>query len=357
MRIFWAINGIFLPAIALLLLHLSNQGLGSNLGAKLWQSGGIQVYADLLLDRNIVAYFTPLLALSMVGLSAYCRSPNQSSDWIGLMLITGFVLYIQYMMLLIVAVDNFIVYGPLNAAIVGLLLRQIIGACASVRRFSIGRLFLLMTLVAIPIGALANFLGQDLSDHNSRLSVLPLSILSGALISAPLLALWAFASAISCFFQTRPPKALLANLNRFHWSAVLVWLMGYVATWKFSIESAIQLYSQLPKSKPNCYVSTAAATGHTWLVQSQVNEHGHVVNWQMRYLKTFELIMATKFPRTHHWFRQLYNCLGPVAARRVENRRWLADLTYMALIPLGLTSRALLRLLRVDRNVIAKLYA
>ncbi|MFO0941688.1 MAG: DUF6688 family protein [Pirellulales bacterium] len=355
-RVLWLIAGVVLPAIAFLLMPLSGPGFGSNLGSKLWQSGSIRVYADLMLDKQVVPYFHPFIALAMIGLSVFCKYPTKSSGWVGLLLVSGFALYIQIFILLVVAVDNYIVYGPLNAVIVGILLQQLVRVGASVRRFSIGRLFLFMTLVAFPIGLLANFLGKELNEDSPRLTVLPVAVLHGALISAPLLALWAYASAFGCFLEGLSTKELLARLDRYQWSSAVAWLIGYAAAWKLAIDTAILLYSQLPKSKPNCYVSTAAASGHKWLVGSEVNSQGQVVNGQMRHLKVAELLLAMKVPKIHRQIRLFYNRFGPVAAARIVRRPWLADLTYLSLLPLEFTTRVLLKLLRVDPQVISKLY-
>ncbi len=355
-RAYWFITGVLLPLVLMALLPMNRGSLGSTLGASLWQSGSIQVFADLLLDRSVVPYFYPFVFLASLGLAIYCKSPLPASRWVRLALLSGLLLYLQFSALLVLAIDNYVVYGPLTAIIVAMFLGQLIRSIASLKRFSIARVLLFTTFVAFPIALLADFVGQGLNENNFYVVIVPLSLLEGALTSVPLLGLSTYAWAVMCAMESRLVASRLRQLNRWNWLAIFTWLIGYCAAWKFAIEAVIQLYSQLPKTKPNCYVSTAAARGHRWLVGSEPNADGHLVNWQMRYAKVLEFMLASASPGVHRQIRRLYNRLGPIAASRIESRPWLADVAYLLLFPAELIARVLVWLLRVDRRLVAKLY-
>src|SRR5262249_50065016 len=73
------------------------------------------------------------------------------------------------------------------------------------------------------------------------------------------------------------------------------WLVAHVCAWRVSYVLMMQEYSRLPKTPPGCFVCTAAARGHPWLVGSREYRlaDGAVcrMNDQLRRLKAFELLL------------------------------------------------------------------
>ena len=357
-RVFWLITGVIIQ-IAAMIVVTYNPETGSGLGGPLWQTGSLRVYADLLMSRQCVIYFFPLITGSMIGLVAYCRWPRLSAWWMGLLLLSGLLLHIQFAVLLILASDNYIVYGPLTAIITSAIIAQLLRFIAAVKRFNIAWLWGLTTIAALVVVALAQFFGDGLDSAHDFTSIIPLLFGLGALSAAPCLGVCSFAMAYRCFLDQRSKAISSLEKSRFPriaWLAMLAWVTGYFVAWKYAIEMMLKLYSSLPATKPSCYICTAAANGHPRFASSRLNSAGFRFNYQMQYLKVFEFAIATCSPHLHRWLRIVYNRFGPRAAQVVASNRWLADLVYLSWLPAELIARVLVWLLRIDRKLIAKLY-
>jgi hypothetical protein len=100
------------------------------------------------------------------------------------------------------------------------------------------------------------------------------------------------------------------------------------------------------------YLCTVAARGHTWLVKPERlgRRRGQVivVNRQLAVANAFEDLLHERWPRFGRLARRTYDRLGLPVSRLIR-RRWLADLTYLAMKPAEwLFAMALLLLDRGD---------
>ena len=73
------------------------------------------------------------------------------------------------------------------------------------------------------------------------------------------------------------------------------WLAAYLAAWRAAVQMALVEYAQLPTERPGCYICTAAARGHNWLVRHwsvPLSAGGRLlVNRQMQWLKAGEIAL------------------------------------------------------------------
>lgn len=152
--------------------------------------------------------------------------------------------------------------------------------------------------------------------------------------------------------------------RRFRMSDLLIGLTGlagFLGACRWSVLRSLAEYSELPTSPPPaCYVATAAARGHTWLVGSHEIVSPCGTHWrlnrQLRILKAAEIAIATMAPHLHGYVRQVYNRLGPVAARYLIHPL-AADAAYLLLKPAELLATVGLRgLLGAHFREIERLY-
>jgi len=126
------------------------------------------------------------------------------------------------------------------------------------------------------------------------------------------------------------------------------WLAAYAGAWRIAWTTMLQQYAALPKSPPSCYIATAAARGHPWLVRAEQrfgpDGRAYRVNDQMRYLKAGELLLAVTCPSLHRLCRTIYDRLGPRLAACLVHPL-LADAAYMALKPAEWLCRLLIAML------------
>lgn len=114
---------------------------------------------------------------------------------------------------------------------------------------------------------------------------------------------------------------------------IVAWCLSWVVSWKLAIDVMLLEYSKLPMTDPNCYVSSAAASGHRRFVGAECSGNG-IVNRQMQRLKFLEFALATAFPRCHKFVRLIYNSIGPKLACYCALNVWFADVTFWALKPI-----------------------
>ncbi|MFY9256819.1 MAG: DUF6688 family protein [Fuerstiella sp.] len=117
-----------------------------------------------------------------------------------------------------------------------------------------------------------------------------------------------------------------------HFMLITVWLMACVGTVFASVVRTRAVVADLPDS-PECFIVSAAAHGHGFLVCSEVDAlTGQTVNNQLKVFRAFEARLAQRVPRIHKLARRIYNKLGPLVARSMIFR-WQADLVYILLKP------------------------
>jgi hypothetical protein len=147
----------------------------------------------------------------------------------------------------------------------------------------------------------------------------------------------------------------------FQLMAVLSWLAAFLAACRWSVVKSLEIYATLPTEPPgDCYVASAAAHGHRMVVRSQLcpTSAGTLVpvNRQLRVLKAAELTILALAPALHRQLRNVYDRLGPLAARHLANP-YLADVVYLLLKPVEWCSwLVLVWLLGPQRQVIGRLY-
>ena len=119
--------------------------------------------------------------------------------------------------------------------------------------------------------------------------------------------------------------------------------------WAAAVRSAVTEVLLLPPPPPgNCYVATAAARGHRWLVRGRdVPCEGGLrrTTPQLVTLKRGELVLAALTPRLHRAIRRVYDRVGPPIARRITTP-WRADLAYLTLAPAACLTGLVLAVLR-----------
>jgi hypothetical protein len=143
------------------------------------------------------------------------------------------------------------------------------------------------------------------------------------------------------------------------------WLLGFGASWKFSLDAMMAEYSKLPTAPPSCYISSAAACGHPRFVGvTQFSKLNRVsdcraafpLNAQMCRLKFLEFALAAFSPNLHRLVRRAYDVIGPRAAAVCRRNVWFADASYMALKPVEFAAYLVQVSSRVSSRQVCRLY-
>lgn len=333
------LTGVLFPMICLTAI---GTGFGPTFEAP-WQSGRLDHYIVVLTTRPTIFVFWPLLFFSFFCLSRWCFNPlKQNSFWIQIGLVTGAIQALVFSILLSFTAGPLgqimaLFVGPLLALIVfliGLAIRKKLVA----RRFTIKYLIGLTTLIAVPL-ALIRAAGVTSTSIVQGIYVYFFLGLLFIIGSATTLGFITFCRAcFASFFivkQNGRPTELIPQV--LVWFA---WLGAYGFTWKTALDLMMVEYSKLPKTDPNCFVSSAAANGHPKLVGSfelaptQIGKVTGKINKQMQRLKFLEFALATSLPSIHRVIRRFYNRFGPGVAHVCQANIWISDLTFLFLKPL-----------------------
>lgn len=157
------------------------------------------------------------------------------------------------------------------------------------------------------------------------------------LVCGPL-ALWMLVPAYVAFWYTLRAAFLMANA-RVKAKTYISAFVGSLPLWIWSILWSRNIYASLPDTAPSCFVVTAASRGHHRVVgplfEITRRDGARIANRQLLTFWQFEGVWRDHFPRFHCAFRHIYNCVGPVIARRLTTP-WLADTVYFALKPLDI---------------------
>jgi hypothetical protein len=140
----------------------------------------------------------------------------------------------------------------------------------------------------------------------------------------------------------------LSNVVRLRVSHYLKVFFSSLPFWLGSLAWSWKTYQNLPEHAPAaCFVVTAAARGHSKFVGPfiQLTRRGHCrfVNRQLATFWQFEALWSAFAPASHGAFRTVYNCVGPVLARKI-NSPLKADFVHLVLRPAELMARSALRL-------------
>jgi|GEM_PF-693439 len=168
-----------------------------------------------------------------------------------------------------------------------------------------------------------------------------------SLLCAPF---WACGCYLGMSLRLLWPRRRALRVSLLSFLAAVTWLATFLAATRMALARAVALYAQLPtEPQGDCYVATAAAHGHPWLVGSRsrqlAGERTAMINRQLQRLKCGELLLRELMPHLHRAIRGLYDRWGPSCAGYLHHR-WAADLAYLGLKlvewPVALALRMLL---------------
>lgn len=293
-----------------------------------WQSGELSAYATLVL-RNSIYVFAPLMLYATIclALGAYRGEAALAYFVIRFGVYSGILLSVQpvvlYMILAVGAASGGPEAGLIFAGLMALGSAEILLPLSMAwviedstnrrARWTLGISAATLIAVTLLIG--------------------PAMFVVAPVVAAPLWTIVAYVRVSRAVYRRHGGRGQYRLIDLI---GLLTWSSVYLASWRLSVTLALEKYATLPKTPPRCYVCTAAARGHRWLVQSDSvrSEDGAVffANRQMRRLKGAELVLLITVPRLHGAMRAVYDRLGPPLARRIGHPL-AADLAYLALKP------------------------
>jgi hypothetical protein len=304
----------------------------------------------LMLSNQAVVYFSPVLGYAMIGMVG-ALVWKRSHRWFvcRLGIYTGVLLSIQFA----VSLSHFGTPSLLLIACGGVIilwrrrLGRIAVLCILVNLLGLGIWYFCRAPLWSVFGETSLPTIDDVLNIPRESLLLLLIFLYGS--TAPGLSFLAYLK-LSVHARRSAPAADL-SLKQSRTYALIGWAVAYAAAMALAVRRIIPLYDALPEH-PDCYVSTAAASGHRWLVRSHpvrdVDGRIILVNDQMRRLKCAELTLLAVAPGLHRWCRRIYDTVGPPLAGRITCSL-LADLAYLSLKPAEWAAR--IGLLLVPRDV------
>ncbi len=351
-RIWYGLFGILLP---LLCFAMSFGGMPWPIAAR-WQSGVFTEQVGLLLGGTPSHMFYPLLIYSMLCLAFILARPIRLGRFFAVRfgIYTGVGLALQYAVIVAIAEPAVLIYlGPVEIGVVAALVIAAKGK-APRRKLRIPQRrtrFIAYGIAFSPVMTIVGLIVYVARGGDDGLLVF-------VLMFVPCLTVLTYGLMSIRLLRTTFPSSGNDGPRRV---LPMAWLGSYGISWYCSISAAISMYNALPKTKPWCYVSTAAARGHPSIVKRRtcLVLDGQVVpvNRQMRILKCGELAAQVRWPRAHRIFRRGYDLVGPLIARRIRHPL-AADLAYLALKPAEwLTLAALHGLLGDAEPLINEVYS
>ena len=347
-RLLYALVTVALPIPCFLLADLLKPD---------WQSGRPNDYAAILLGTSVSPYFAPFLAYAVLCLLLLLIAPRRFSCFLAVRLgiYGGFVMALQYVVLLVVALSATTVLVPIGiglalggtpfvvAWVSGKLQRRY--GTALTLRIAAG---LLIALALLVVAGLLLDLGWRIAGGVLYIAV------AGA-------AFWCLDVAAVVSFRLLRDYELNASLSAWHVVGPLAWLGAFGVAWRMAVLRMGEVYARLPTQPPECYIATAAANGHPRLVRSwpAMAQAGRPfrANRQLQRFKLAELALQAAWPAGHRLLRRAYDALGSRLARRLRHPL-LADAAYLLLKPLEWGSWAVLRTLLPQADALAvRLYA
>ena len=124
-----------------------------------------------------------------------------------------------------------------------------------------------------------------------------------------------------------------------------VTMLSQAVGWAWAADRSIDTYNALENSQ-SCYVVTASANGFPWLVRPsiEVDENGIIIfeTLQLKRIRALEALWKDCAPKSHRYFRVVYDLLGPILARSIAHPI-LASASYLILKPLEAFAAVILR--------------
>ena len=321
LRLAWAFAGVILPMICFAIGYPDQPA---------WQSGRVKDYAALLMSHQASLPLYPILIGSVVSLALLALRPARfaKNGWVWLGILGGVVLAVEYWLLFQAAMGDLGTRWWLpKRCFLALFLSAIAVAVpwfgGAWIIWGIGRLSTKYKVAAITALGLILLIG------------LPNAAVLSLICSTPW-AVAAYGSAAVWLVRQRKTPYLRFTLAQL--LAAVTWLSVNFALWRTAFQLMLVKYASLPLQPPHdCFVCSAAARGHRWIVRSEpyLCDDGkvYVANDQLRTLKAFELMIAVLSPALHRAMRRGYNRVGPLLAAALSHPL-AADAAYFTLKPL-----------------------
>lgn len=294
-----------------------------------WQ-GEENVFSKLMLEAGQFFPLFPLLAWTIVSGVYFCFDPDKAeksravqtgiAGGIPMGFLVSWLLYHDLLTWLLV-----------GAGIAGLAI-SIAGFCRSIR----AGVYLSIIYVVVCAVVLVSIYGFDDAYGMIRHPfAIPLFALALNLYVSPFCFLLCYIYFLVLLLRWR---FLLSSIIGVRW--IVMWGIGFVACYGLAYRRTMEALSRLPEVKPeDCFLATAGAQGHPWLVRSwewKTKSGATRVNRQLALLKAGEMVIQATSPRTHALMRRIYNRYGPPLAAKVRHPL-VADALYLALKPIEWT--------------------
>lgn len=338
-RILLMAAGVVIPAICFLIGFPETPD---------WQSGNLGDYAKLMLARPSCMPLYPFLLYSMVCLTLLVRDYARWSKTflVRLGIYAGVLLALEFWVLFAFASDGepiVILFATgIGALLFGTLFVLVLLAVFDIARHF--RFYLRFLAIGATV-AIALELLLLLVHGMSPSAYIVMGCFLGCLLLSTPLAIAAYSIVAFDLLRHQGTGRFRFSLAQLFW--VITWLAAHFGAWRASVNWMLIEYAKLPTTPPDdCYICTAAATGHGWLTRTErcrcPSGGPYRVSDQMRRFKAVELILRHTSPRMHHTCRAIYDRTGPALAARLVHP-WLADIAYLSLKPLEWSCWVVLR--------------
>lgn len=328
-----------------------------------WQSGHMIHYVTLLFRPWTLSISLPLILFSAISLTWWLWRPDAvERKVVRFGIYTGAILASQYLVMVMIC-SSYVSLWATMFYVPALVFIGWVWRCLyhHWRRFTILHLIGLTTVVAA-LMTLGMYLSREHFRHPNRsIGMFPLEMLFGCLVGtlaagAPVNCITYLRAAFAVFVAARKTESDGVGAAKPWFAMWFGWLTTWGVIWKISVDRMMAEYATLPTTNPNCYVCSAAASGHRRLVGAQSRPDGVVVNTQMRRLKFLEFALAATSPACHRWLRRWYNRRGPGLARFCRRNVWFADATYLALKPLEWFAESVRRVASFSQSSVNSIY-
>jgi hypothetical protein len=350
-RIIYLFTGILLPLWCFIV------AFGGCPDEPTWQSGLFSDYVTFLLSGPVHYAFYPFLLYSLISLSLLLINPNYFISFFAVCfgIYTGIILALQF---------SIIMGMVFELGIVGWLLFILIIICLPLVLYWIAKKVIRklgkkrgwLSIVGLILIGLGIYIGCSYYYHwyEPWYSRILWSCFMASLI-APFY--WSFIAYLLMSIKILKHQQINNSLKFGRLLLFISWLSGYMVAWRIALITLFEKYNSLPTEPPKCYISTATARGHSWIVNSTLTRttNGSIfpINHQMQYFKCAELILQQSFPRIHQLSRKLYNNIGRFLASGIIHSI-IADMVYLLLKPLEWLVRFILIWLVPDIDRLAE---
>jgi hypothetical protein len=317
-------SGVLLPCVCLVLSFVIGDSFLPS-----WQTDDLTRLAGMFFSGPVALPFFPLLVYSMTAMVLLLLREERFAQRFAVRLgvYTGVALGLQFSALASV----YLVVPAAFAPTVGLVVVGALKALDSSRRWRNRYLLWLAGLCVLGV-LVAAVVRIERSGFLDTAAACLLGAGLAMLMAAPY---WAFLAYVFMSLRVRRRATVSPRSNAAKAAGAASWTAAYSASWWLAVRRAADVYATLPEKPPDCYVATAAARGHPWLVKSArvwTPRGSALVNDQIRTLKCAELALKALAPRAHRAVRALYDIFGPLLAREIRGPV-AADLVYLSLKP------------------------